>query len=126
MISGKDPLALGIEDFRLAIDPALEATPEGYELEISSETLEIKAGTKAGLWYGLMTLSQLLEDAKDQDAPLPVCKISDAPALAYRAVHLDVKHHLEKKEYYFELMDRFASQKINAVIVEIEDKLGYQ
>jgi hexosaminidase len=126
MTSGKDPLESGKKEFILTIDPALEATPEGYELEISSHDLQIRAGTKAGLWYGLMTLSQLLEDAKDQDAPLPVCKITDAPALSYRAVHLDVKHHLEKKEYYFELMDRFASQKINAVIVEIEDKLAYQ
>lgn len=126
MVSGKDPLELGTEDFALAIDPALDIAPEGYELEISSDQLEIKASTKAGLWYGLMTLSQLLEDAKDQNAPLPICKITDAPALAYRAVHLDVKHHLEKKEYYYELMDRFAAQKINAVIVEVEDKLGYQ
>lgn len=126
MVSGGDPLELGTEDFALAIDPALDIAPEGYELEISSDQLEIKASTKAGLWYGLMTLSQLLEDAKDQNAPLPICKITDAPALAYRAVHLDVKHHLEKKEYYYELMDRFAAQKINAVIVEVEDKLGYQ
>jgi hexosaminidase len=126
MISGKEPGELGRKDFILSIDPAMESTPEGYELEISSYELEVKAGTKAGLWYGLMTLAQLLEDAKDQDAPLPVCKISDAPALSYRAVHLDVKHHLEKKEYYYELMDRFAAQKINAVIVEIEDKLAYQ
>jgi hypothetical protein len=74
----------------------------------------------------LITLGQLIEDAKDQNAPLPQCTISDAPALVYRAVHLDVKHHLEKKEYYFELMDRFAAQKINAVIVEIEDKLKYE
>ena len=126
MISGKDPLELGIEDFALSVDPGMEAEPEGYHLEISRKQLEIKASTKAGLWYGLMTLSQLLEDAKDQDVPLPICKITDAPALAYRAVHLDVKHHLEKKEYYYELMDRFAAQKINAVIVEIEDKLRYE
>ncbi len=126
IVSGKDPLGLQSGAFVLTLDPALGIAPEGYELEISSDRLELKASTKAGLWYGLMTLSQLLEDAKDQEAPLPLCKISDAPALAYRAVHLDVKHHLEKKEYYYELMDRFAAQKINAVIVEVEDKLGYQ
>ncbi|GAA0878726.1 hypothetical protein GCM10009119_16940 [Algoriphagus jejuensis] len=124
--SGKDPMELGKDNFTLILDPAFSLADEGYELEIFSEKLEIKASTRAGLWYGVMTLGQLLEDAKDQNAPLPICKITDAPALAYRAVHLDVKHHLETKEYYYELMDRFAAQKINAVIVEIEDKLGYE
>lgn len=103
-----------------------ELDPEGYELKISSGKVEIKAQSNAGFFYSLITLGQLIEDAKDQNAPLPQCSISDTPALAYRAVHLDVKHHLEKKEYYFQLMDRFASQKINAVIVEIEDKLKYE
>jgi hexosaminidase len=99
---------------------------EGYILEISADEISIQASTEAGLWYGLMTLGQLIQDAKDQDAALPLVKIKDEPALDYRAVHLDVKHHLEKKEYYFELMDRFAAQKINAVIVEIEDKLQFE
>jgi hexosaminidase len=106
--------------------PESEGKDEGYELEISDRKVEIKASADAGLWYGLMTLGQVLEDARDQDVPLPLCSISDEPALSYRAVHLDVKHHLEKKQYYFELMDRFAAQKINAVIVEIEDKLRYE
>ena len=125
-VTGEEELDTESEEFALVMDPASGIASEGYELEISEDGLEIKASTKAGLWYGLMTLEQLLEDAKDQSASLPICKITDAPALAYRAVHLDVKHHLEKKEYYYELMDRFATQKINAVIVEVEDKLGYQ
>ena len=89
---------------------------------------QVRIGSKAneGLWYGLMTLGQLLEDARDQGVKLPIVKIQDEPKLDFRAVHLDVKHHLEKKEYYFELMDRFAALKINGIIIEIEDKLAYQ
>lgn len=109
-----------------ALEPGLEVNSEGYLLQVSTDQVKIKASTEAGLWYGLMTLGLLIEDAKDQTVPIPLCTISDEPVLAYRAVHLDVKHHLEKKEYYFELMDRFAAQKINAVIVEIEDKLKYE
>ena len=41
-------------------------------------------------------------------------------------MHIDVKHHLEKKEYYFELIDELASLKVNGIIIEFEDKLGYQ
>lgn len=116
----------GIESFRFTLQPDLDLKKEGYLMEISADQISIQAPADAGLWYGLMTLGQLIQDAKDQDAALPLVKIKDEPALDYRAVHLDVKHHLEKKEYYFELMDRFAAQKINAVIVEIEDKLRYE
>lgn len=112
--------------FAFTLDSGMQLPTEGYSLSITEQKIEINASTNAGLWYGLMTLGQLLEDAKDQNAFLPLCSIADEPALAYRAVHLDVKHHLEKKEFYFELMDRFAAQKINAVIVEIEDKLKYE
>ena len=116
----------GIESFRFTLQPDLDLKKEGYLMEISVDQISIQAPADAGLWYGLMTLGQLIQDAKDQNAALPLVKIKDEPALDYRAVHLDVKHHLEKKEYYFELMDRFAAQKINAVIVEIEDKLRYE
>ncbi|MFL0683394.1 MAG: glycoside hydrolase family 20 zincin-like fold domain-containing protein, partial [Algoriphagus aquaeductus] len=116
----------GIESFRFTLQPDLDLKKEGYLMEISADQISIQAPADAGLWYGLMTLGQLIQDAKDQNSALPLVKIKDEPALDYRAVHLDVKHHLEKKEYYFELMDRFAAQKINAVIVEIEDKLQYE
>jgi hypothetical protein len=124
--SGESLSGFQSESVIFSLDSEKNPAPEAYELQISKDQVEIAASSDAGLWYGLMTLAQLTEDAKDQHAPLPQCTISDAPALAYRAVHLDVKHHLEKKEYYFELMDRFAAQKINAVIVEIEDKLKYE
>ncbi len=124
--SGKTLSEYQSEIFAFALDSSSQLKAEGYSLSILDQKVEITASSDAGLWYGLMTLGQLIEDANDQSVPLPLCKITDAPALAYRAVHLDVKHHLEKKEYYFELMDRFAAQKINAVIVEIEDKLKYE
>ncbi|WPR73448.1 beta-N-acetylhexosaminidase [Algoriphagus sp. NG3] len=99
---------------------------EAYSLDVSKKQITITAAAKEGLWYGLMTLGQLIQDALDQDATLPLVSIKDEPALMYRAVHLDVKHHLEKKEYYYQLMDRLAEMKINGVILEIEDKLAFQ
>ncbi|MGY8946619.1 MAG: family 20 glycosylhydrolase, partial [Flavobacteriales bacterium] len=41
-------------------------------------------------------------------------------------IHLDIKHHMEKKSYYYDLMDDLAKQKINGIIVEFEDKLKYK
>ncbi|GMQ27038.1 hypothetical protein Aoki45_37210 [Algoriphagus sp. oki45] len=124
MIEQDDLEGIEMISFKYTLDSGLKE--EGYLLEITAKEILIEAPSDAGLWYGLMTLGQLIEDARDQNADLPLVKIKDEPALDYRAVHLDVKHHLEKKEYYFELMDRLAAQKINAVIVEIEDKLKYE
>jgi len=108
------------------IENSLDLKSEGYTLEISKHQVSIVGKDKAGLLYGFMTLDQLVEDAKEQDVPLPLCHIEDYPLLAYRAIHIDVKHHREKTEYYYQLMDKLAGYKVNAIIAEMEDKLGYE
>ena len=104
-------------------------TPEledGYILTISGGNAEIISRGEAGLFYGCQTLEQLLEDARDFNTSVPACKITDSPALSYRAVHIDVKHHLDHMNIYYECIDRLARYKINAIIFEFEDKLGYR
>lgn len=108
------------------IDDSIDLSPEGYTLDISKNKINIVAKDKAGLLYAFMTLEQLLEDAKEQNVFLPICNIRDFPLLSYRAIHLDVKHHLEKTEYYYKLLDKLAKYKINAILVEMEDKLKYK
>jgi len=110
--------------FRL--DNSLNVGDEGYTLEIAGKIISIAGKDKAGLLYGFMTLEQLMEDALEQNVPLPECSIKDYPLLAYRAIQLDVKHHLETTAYYYQLMDKLAAYKINGVIAEVEDKLAYQ
>jgi hypothetical protein len=125
-ISGKPLEELEGKIIQFDLDPNLTGNEEVYKLDIFETEIFLKAQTQAGFWNGLMTLGQLLQDAEDRGINLPGLQIIDEPALAYRAVHLDVKHHLEKKEYYFELMDRLAALKINGIMIEIEDKLAYQ
>ncbi len=99
---------------------------EGYVLTVSKDRAEIISRGEAGLFYGCQTLEQLLEDARDFNVSVPACRITDYPALGYRAIHFDVKHHLNQMDYYYRNMDRLARYKINAVIFEFEDKLRYQ
>ncbi len=109
-----------------SIDAEMDIAAEGYAMLIDKELITIVGKDKAGLLYAFMTLEQLMEDAKDQNAALPICNIKDYPSLSYRAIHLDLKNHLEQLPYYYEMMDRLASYKANAIIVEFEDKLGYK
>jgi hexosaminidase len=99
---------------------------EGYSLEIRDQQVIIRAKSESGLFYGLQTLHQLVEDSYDQRIEIPALKITDYPAIAYRAIHLDLKHHLDGTHYYYEMLDKLASVKINAVIIEFEDKLRYR
>jgi len=111
----------------LVIDKSLKSSSEeGYILEISGKQVTIKASGQAGLFYGLQTLKQLLEDSHDQQIEIPSCRISDYPEIPYRAIHIDVKHHLDAGRYYYDIIDRLAAVKINAVIIEFEDKLRYR
>ncbi|MFT7249562.1 MAG: hexosaminidase [Arcticibacterium sp.] len=110
----------------LSLEPTLDLKPEGYTLNITAEKITITGKDKAGLFYGLMSLSQLMEDACEQNVNLPLTTITDFPELGYRAIHLDVKHHLEKTEYYYKLIDKLARYKVNGIIAEMEDKLKFK
>ncbi len=111
----------------LILDKTLTTLPseEGYILTVTANGAEIVSTGEAGLFYGCQSLEQLLEDAGDYHKPVPSCKITDYPVFSYRAVHFDVKHHLDHMNYYYESIDRLARYKINAVVFEFEDKLRY-
>lgn len=109
-----------------SIESNLNLNEEGYILNIFKNNISIIAKDEVGLFYAFITLDQLLEDSKDKNVNLPIVNIKDYPLLKFRPIHLDIKHHMEKKSYYFNLIDHLAKQKINGIIVEFEDKLKYE
>ncbi len=100
-------------------------SPEGYVLTLNSKGVTISARGEAGIFYGCQTLEQLMEDSRDFGKAIPAMTITDYPEVAYRAVHFDTKHHLDRMEYYYREIDKLARYKVNAVIWELEDKLRY-
>ena len=108
------------------IDNKIDLKSEGYILNIEKEKIFITAKDKAGLFYAFITLDQILENAIDEKTDVPILNIKDQPSLDFRPIHLDLKHHTEKKSYYFDLINHLAKLKINGIIVELEDKLKYE
>ena len=100
-------------------------SPEAYGLVVTGKALAAAANTPAGLLYAAATAAQLLEK-RDGRPFWPACTISDWPDLELRAVHLDLKHHMEKLEYLAALPSRLAAFKINGLLLEIEDKFLYK
>ena len=117
-----------MEDAQLffSIQPQENQKAESHTLKIEQEKIEIQAQDQAGLFYAFVTLDQLIEDAVNSNTPLPLVTLQDAPKIAFRPIQVDVKHHLEKKSYYYDLIDALAQLKINGIILEIEDKLKYK
>lgn len=101
--------------------PPSGETRESYTLSVEESSIALTGADSDGLFWGIQTLTQLLEDS-----PTLLClEIHDAPALAVRGVHLDLKGGTPTIEYLHSVVDRLSSLKINTVMVEYEDKLRY-
>ena len=98
---------------------------QGYQLEVSPNQVIVRAKKAAGLFYGIQTLLQLVQD-EDKKLYIKGMKISDWPDISIRAVHYDTKHFQEKKDYVFNFIHTLASYKINMLIWEWEDKFAYK
>ena len=116
----------GVLTLNISNDQSLPNSTEGYILEINNGQASISSRDQAGLFYGGQTLLQMLEDAADQKVAIPAIRITDYPDIAFRAIHLDLKHHLDAGNYYYRIIDQLARIKINAIIVEFEDKLRFR
>lgn len=108
----------GIITLQLSDKKNLPSHREGYQLVIYKGEIVISARTTAGLFYGCQTLSQLLEDSRDQHVSIPSCKITDFPANDYRGVLIVLAHHLSVGNYYYHIIDKLARIKVNAIIIQ--------
>jgi len=61
-----------------------EQLSEAYSLEISPEKILIQSGTDKGLFYGLMSVTQLVKVA--EDGTIPTLKILDYPDMTWRGI----------------------------------------
>ena len=119
----------------LKLDPSLKADlgSEGYRLIVSSETIQVTAAKKAGIFYGLVTIKQLLPEAiyssdKVKDIPwrLPCVKITDYPRFQWRGMHLDVCRHFMPKEFVKKYIDLLALHKMNVFHWHLTEDQGWR
>lgn len=112
-------------DGRLALPDLPDCQAEqGYALWIGEDRIEVRGRTAAGLFYGVQTLTQLVESSVAAGG-LPLGTIRDWPAYPLRFVHWDTKHHQDRLETLRRYLDWMARFKLNAVSFEIEDKFEF-
>lgn len=105
---------------------------EGYELNISPESVTLKASRPAGLFRGIQTIRQLLppaiEKAAKQPGPwtMPAGLIRDFPRFAWRGAMLDVARHFFSVADVKRYLDLLAYYKINRFHLHLTDDQGWR
>lgn len=108
--------------------------PEGaYRLGIKAAGISIEAAGLAGVINAAQTLRQLVGARGYSPAPgggaaveLPVLDVVDAPAFAFRGVHLDVARHFVPMDELLRFIELAAAHKLNAVHLHLTDDQGWR
>lgn len=97
--------------------------PESYRLAIAADGLEIAGADPAGVWYGVCTLRQIIQQAAPE---LPAIVITDAPDFPQRGIMLDVsRDRVPRMDMLYALVERLAGWKINHFELYAEHTFAY-
>jgi hexosaminidase len=107
----------------LLIDKSIP-NKEGYELNISSTKIEVRASAEAGILYGLQTLRQLLR--LSANGAIQAQSIKDSPRFAWRGVMLDVSRTFMPVNLVKRYIDLFSQYKLNIVHLHLTDDQGWR
>ncbi len=107
----------------LAVDPEAMPHDQGYILEIDSEAARITGHDPAGVFYGAVTLRQLMANC---GAELPELRIQDWPDFPARGVMLDIsRDKVPTLDTLKSLVDKLAAVKLNQLQLYIEHTFAY-
>jgi hexosaminidase len=98
---------------------------EAYRLETGPEGAVITASTSAGLFYGAVSLWQLLTPGHGAAALAPV-RIEDAPRFGWRGMMLDSARHFWTPDQVRGLIDAMALHKLNVLHWHLTDDQGWR
>lgn len=112
--------------FQLIADPKFSSNNEAYLLLIDNAGITIKASDYGGLFYGVQTLSQLLEYNSNKGENLPYIAIEDQPRFTYRGFMLDVSRHFFPLDFVKKQIDLMAHYKLNTFHWHLTDGPGWR
>lgn len=108
----------------LRVAPERAPFPQGYRLHILPDGITIEGHDPAGVFYGVCTLVQVIEQA---GATLPCLEIADWPDIPARGVMLDIsRDKVYRMDTLYELVERLAGWKINQLQLYTEHTFAYR
>ena len=111
----------------LAVDKSIEGK-EHYVLTVQEKGVSIKGGSAAAVFYGVMTLRQMLlgDAGKTSSRRITATRIDDAPRFGYRALMLDPARHFLPMEDVKHYIDQMAHYKYNVLQLHLTDDQGWR
>ncbi|MEG3164407.1 family 20 glycosylhydrolase [Sphingomonas sp. PB2P19] len=100
--------------------PGLPA--EGYRLVSDVRGATISASDDAGLFYGAVSLWQLI----DKTGFVPAVTVTDAPRFRWRGLMLDSARHFQSPAFVKRLIDAMAANKLNTLHWHLVDDQGWR
>lgn len=111
------------EGIHLVRNPILPQQ-DAYQLQIETDRIYVEGQSERGVFYGLMTLRQLI---RQYGANLPCLQIRDWPDFKHRGVMLDIsRDKVPSLETLKMLVQRFAELKLNQLQLYTEHTFAYR
>jgi hexosaminidase len=99
--------------------------PEAYEVEVVPHRIIVSASTATGLFYGAVTLWQLLPPG-GAAGQIPAQTIRDTPAYSWRGLMLDSARHFQSPAFIRSMIDWMAWHKLNVLHWHLTDDQGWR
>jgi hexosaminidase len=105
---------------------------DGYNLQVLSDKVLVKAGSAQSAFYAFQTLRQLLPNEIEKRGYkralpcIPAVNIVDYPGFQYRGGHLDVGRHYFSVDYIKKYIDFLAFYKFNYFHWHLTDDQGWR
>ncbi len=105
---------------------------EAYELEITPKFIQIRARGKAGLFYGVQSLRQLLPpeiektEHEQEEWKVPCLFIRDHPRFRWRGLLLDCCRHFMEVSFVKRMIDLLALYKMNVLHWHLTEDQGWR
>lgn len=113
-------------EIELIIDSKRQPNSQGYALTVGERKITLIANDEAGLYYGVLTLGQIAQYAKDF-GEFPQVAINDYPDFKRRGVTVDISRcKVPTMESLYQYIEMFASWKINEIQLYTEHTFQYK
>jgi hexosaminidase len=98
---------------------------EAYDIEVTSQRITVSASSSAGLFYGAVTLWQLLPSGVS-GGEIAAQTITDAPRYPWRGLMLDSSRHFQSAAFVRSMIDWMAWHKLNVLHWHLTDDQGWR
>jgi len=99
---------------------------EGYKLKVDQNNVIITAPTTTGIFYGIQSLRQLIQNHGNKKSTIQWLTIVDRPRFPWRAFMLDEARHFKGTKVVKDLLDQMALLKMNIFHWHLTDDQGWR